>query len=226
MGFFYRLVSRMTDSRYIKEINSIIENGALSLPIVLFVFRNIRIEMESEKSTSSYPHLSLYCNFLLHPYLERNLNRIKLLNTMADGFIKYDISPEDMISNMYYMCGLYDLRIELLNFSSKFGINKKVFDSRPHWSLVTQAIVNLVTGVKVIAPDVSDEKKYNEYLREPSQRAFASKSKNLLAIKSFCFTEPRKKNQVCWKIEFFKKQTCIPKSVSMAGNMTLPKSKW
>jgi hypothetical protein len=54
------------------------------------VMRLTRLLLEQEKLTQTYPHISLYCDWLLHTEINRHSLALDILERMGQAIAKYD----------------------------------------------------------------------------------------------------------------------------------------
>jgi hypothetical protein len=95
------------------------------------VMRLVRLILEHKALAQTYPHVSLYCDWLLHNEIDRHRLILSLLEKMNEAIASYDNSRD--IASVSRLLSLADLRAELIVLFASYQIRIELLDSLSNW---------------------------------------------------------------------------------------------
>ena len=103
------------------------------------VMRLSRLIIENKNLSGNYPHLALYCDWLLHTEIDRHGLVLRLLEQMHDAVVNYDKTRD--IEAVSRLLNLAMLRAEMLILFSSHKIGTDLMDSLNNWRKLVGTII-------------------------------------------------------------------------------------
>jgi hypothetical protein len=103
------------------------------------VMRLSRLIVETENLSESYPHLALFCDWLLHAEIDRHRLVLNLIEQMNGAAADYDKTGN--ISEISRLLNLAALRAEMQVFFSSHQIRTDFLDSFANWKTFVGTIL-------------------------------------------------------------------------------------
>lgn len=98
--------------------------------------------LEDNHIQSKYPHLKFYCDWSLHPKLDRSRLTIRILDQISDELSSP--GPKEYNDVVLELIGLQHLRKELLALFVEFALPTHIFESRKQWTDLVSVLLNLL----------------------------------------------------------------------------------
>jgi hypothetical protein len=104
------------------------------------VMRLSRLSIETENLSGSYPHLALFCDWLLHAEIDRHGLVLNLIEQIHSAAANYDKTGN--IGEVSRLLNLAALRAEMLVIFSSHQIRTDLLDSYANWNVFIGTILN------------------------------------------------------------------------------------
>ena len=106
---------------------------------VVYILAEIRKILESNKIKSTFPILNFYCNWALHPEIDKTSSIRPMLEKIEQGILnkRYDVWA------VYAMIDFEEFRREMGDFLKKFG-SANPFGSRKYWENFRALIIGVL----------------------------------------------------------------------------------
>jgi hypothetical protein len=120
---------RVARELYVKEISEILLQPIISKNDVGQLLNKIRCLIELENKQAKYKTLFFYCNWIVHPVIDKNKELYSILEMLNIGFAKL---PEGKFYTNVVFDGLrvFDLRIDLIDLFIEFSLPRINIDAK------------------------------------------------------------------------------------------------
>lgn len=127
----------------LEDIQGILNQGAISFSDLVNVMVKFRIFLEAEGAKKRYRTLSMYCDWVVHPKLDRSSAReiVEFVNDAYLARIQSETAQwiSDALIEGYKLHVLHD---EIQAFAKEFGLNISVFDMWENWEKFAWALIH------------------------------------------------------------------------------------
>lgn len=105
-----------------------------------------RLLLEEERAHENFPHLNLYCNWVLHGEISKSLNGYKIIEGIVDSLIKNaDVPPNLMTERELYECVCEkNLKNEMSTFFRKNAVSPILFEDMVLWKSFYIGLLRLI----------------------------------------------------------------------------------
>jgi len=127
-----------------------------SRPEMIEVMRLTRFLLEKEKAAQTYPHISLYCDWLFHTEINRHALALSILERTARAIAKYDEAGD--VAAVSQALNLAQLRHEMTILFSAHKIPTDLLDSFANWKAFSGALLEDLCDRPIKLPNLRNRK--------------------------------------------------------------------
>lgn len=123
-------------------VDDIQRRGHCSPYEVIDLLRRVRLLLEKGRLKKTYPVLSLYCDWVCHPELDRNPNGFRLLRDIDKVIVdNHKENSDELILSVSHSMSLEAVRESLIKLFSLHQIEIGLFKHTDTWREVARAII-------------------------------------------------------------------------------------
>lgn len=128
-------------ARLKRHVDDIVSRGQCSATELVDVLRRTRLLIEQGKVKSTYPTLSLYCDWIMHIELDRNPSGHEMICRLDKAMVDNRLSDRDAILSIAHALSLHELRTELTTLFRANNISSVLFDDQNNWIVFANSLV-------------------------------------------------------------------------------------
>ena len=183
----------------LSEIHRILEKSRLWKGEIGYLFAQIRIVLEEERLKEKYPHLNLYCNWMLHPRLSTSATCFQILERLTDLFLKavsIGYKENEIHERITEIISIPKFRQETIQFLKEHSLPIAAFTIDQNWAGTFSIVAQILIDRPLAFPE--PDKISNNKRRAILERARSKASGTNFFIREFAFTKV--KNRLFWKV--------------------------
>jgi len=119
-------------------------NPSINKENLSFFFTNVRQVIEKENLHSKYPKIHFFCNWLLHPELNRKNTTESILRDMKEAIKEHRNGKTDIGLELSKKINLPNLRLELISFLKDFDIEVGFVKLNSYWKNFESILLHLL----------------------------------------------------------------------------------
>jgi hypothetical protein len=164
------------------------------------VMRLTRLLLEQEKATHTYPHISLYCDWLLHTEINRHALALSILERMGQAIAKYD--EEGDVAAVSQALNLAQLRQEMIVLFSAYKIPNDLMDSFDNWKAFSGALLKDLCDRPINLPKKRGRNKRVVEQTVVRMKAESARMRHNMWPKAFFVSADAEKGELNWSLEY------------------------
>lgn len=189
---------------HLQRLQLILSNSSWSEDSILRAMSSFRHIIEEKGIQKEYEYLNLYCNWTLHPEIDKSSKGFDILQSLSNAFTEHNSNPNGpkwIGDQVIESLSLHKLKEDIERFCDELKINKELISSKEGWEqFVTFLIINELQNKPIKIPEELGKKmgiKITESLKDENDNT-------VLEISYILFDFVDKNNQstrkICWNI--------------------------
>jgi hypothetical protein len=165
------------------------------------VMRLTRLLLEQQKVTQTYPHVSLYCDWLLHTEINRHALALGILERMGQAIAKYDEAGD--VSAVSRALNLAQLRREMIILFLAHNIPTDLQDSFANWNAFSGLLLSDLCERPIKIPKMRGRKAQRLVEQTVARmKAEAAKIGQNIWPKALFISADKEKGVLNWSLEY------------------------
>ena len=211
--------------REIDELRRLLGQTSLTKSDVTSLVVQVRKAAESRSSGPQYPTLWRYCNWMVHPALDRK-EYYSLLEDLTDAVLRHKDQPPDsaFFQSITDVIGPKHLRSDFLKFCADFAVPDNFCADDSVWKEFFGMLAACLIDTPIRFQDPATMGKNQKAIYDSVTRKAGGRS---FAVKGFwLFCKPtgdaHDVGELWWCLDMIPRSTAIPKVMQLTGKLAWP----
>ncbi|MFH1921467.1 MAG: hypothetical protein ABIP48_16500 [Planctomycetota bacterium] len=210
----------------IAELKRLVGQAELTKSDVGFLMSRVRSLLEERGLQSKYGVLNLYCNWTVHPKIDRSMVCFRMLERLTDNILKHKDSPPDspFFAAVTETLAVPQLRDQFIGFCREFSVPDTFCRDADIWKRFFSMLASILIDTPIQFPDVRSMKPnsrekaiYDSIQAKAGGRSFG--------VKGFSFFvketgEGHDSGELWWKVDLIPREPGIARSMSLTGKVS------
>jgi len=206
------------------ELKRLLGQAELTKSDVAFLMSRVRNLLEERRLESKYSVLNLFCNWTVHPKIDRSMVCFRMLERLTDNILKHKDSPPDSVffAAVTETLAVLQLRDQFVGFCSEFSVPDSFCSDADIWKRFFSMLASILVDTPIQFPDVSSMKPKVKAIYDSIRAKAAGRS---FGVKGFSFFlkqtgEGHDSGELWWKVDLIPRAPGIAKSMALTGKLS------